>query len=192
MEISWTGIEVGDKDAYSDAYRQLYERFYNYGVKLVKDDGLVEDAIQEVLLLLWVNREGLRLIKNPDGYYYVLFRRALGKRVEALTKTKTIDGTEFDPEFPADVVIIKQETDQALREKLITAINTLSSRQREALFLRFYEGFSYEETAAVLGISVKATYKLMARSLLALRERVSVPLVYIFFLLKENFNEWMG
>lgn len=188
MEISWTGIEVGDKDAYSNAYRKLYERFYNYGVKLVQDSGLVEDVIQEVLLLLWVNREGLRLIKNPDGYYYVLFRRALSKRVESRAKTKTIDGAKFDPEFSADVVIMKQETDEALREKLIAAINTLSPRQREALFLRFYEGFSYEETAAILGISIKATYKLMARSLLTLRDKVSVPLFYIFFLLKGNFN----
>ncbi|MCF3110201.1 RNA polymerase sigma factor [Niabella sp. CC-SYL272] len=187
MEISWTGIEVGDKDAYSNAYRKLYKRFYNYGVKLVEDSGLVEDVIQEVLLLLWANREGLRSIKNPDGYYYVLFRRALSKRMASLAKTKTMDGAEFDPEFPADFVMIKKETDAALREKLLAAIQTLSPRQREALFLRFYEGFSYEETAAILGISVKATYKLMARSLLTLRDKVAVPLVYIFFLLKENF-----
>ncbi|MCD2424867.1 RNA polymerase sigma factor [Niabella pedocola] len=188
MEISWTGIEVGDKDAYSHAYRKLYERFYNYGVKLVEDSALVEDVIQEILMTLWVNREGLRAIKNPDGYYYVLFRRALSKRVAALAKTKTIDGAEFDPEFAADVMMIRQETDQALKEKLAAAIHTLSARQQEALFLRFYEGFSYEETATILGISVKATYKLMARSLLTLRDKVSVPLVYIFFLLKENFH----
>ncbi|WP_300602935.1 RNA polymerase sigma factor [Niabella sp.] len=188
MEISWTGIEVGDKDAYSNAYRKLYERFYNYGIKLIADSGLVEDVIQEILMMLWVNREGLRSIKNPDGYYYVLFRRALSKRVASLAKTRAIDSAAFEPEFAADVVFIKQETDQALKEKLTTAINTLSPRQREALFLRFYEGFSYEETASILGISVKATYKLMARSLLTLRDKVSVPLVYIFFLLKENFN----
>lgn len=187
MEISWTGIAIGDKSAYSDAYRRLYERFYNYGVKLVKDSGLVEDVIQEVLLMLWENREGLRSIKNPDGYYYVLFRRALNKRVESLTKTRSLDNAGFDTEFPADIITIQHETDTALREKLTTAINTLSPRQREALFLRFYEGFSYEETAAVLGISVKATYKLMARSLLTLRDKVSVPLVSLFFLLKENF-----
>ncbi|WP_008583366.1 RNA polymerase sigma factor [Niabella soli] len=187
MEISWTGIAIGDKDAYSNAYRKLYERFYNYGVKLVQDSGLVEDVIQEVLMMLWTNREGLPSIKNPDGYYYVLFRRALSKRAEALAKTRSLDTAGFDPEFPADVFMIRRETDTAVREKLITAINTLSPRQREALFLRFYEGFSYEETAAILGISVKATYKLMARSLLTLRDKVSVPLVYIFFLLKENF-----
>ncbi|ANH83191.1 hypothetical protein A8C56_21375 [Niabella ginsenosidivorans] len=184
MEISWTDIEVGDKEAYSKAYRQLYARFYNYGVKLVRDAELVEDVIQEVLMLLWVNRKELGVIKNPDGYYYVLFRRALSKRMASLAKAKAIGGIESDPEFSVDAVIIKRETDTALREKLTAAINTLSSRQREALFLRFYEGFSYEETASILGISVKATYKLMARSLLTLRDKISVPLVCIFFLLK--------
>jgi DNA-binding CsgD family transcriptional regulator len=40
---------------------------------------------------------------------------------------------------------------------------------------------SYEEIAGIMGISVKASYKLMARSLLQLKNTLSVP-VYLLLL----------
>lgn len=177
---------MDDREAYSSAYLLLYDRFYNYGTHLYNDADLVEDVIQEVLLSVWINRKALGSISNPDGYYFVLFRRALTKKIREISMVTILDNNEFEPEFAIDAIIIRKETDEALQKKLQSAINTLTSRQREAIFLRFYEGFSYEETAAVLGISVKATYKIMARSLLALRDKVALPLAYILFLLRSQ------
>ncbi|MGC4231389.1 MAG: RNA polymerase sigma factor [Niabella sp.] len=178
---------MDDREAYSAAYLVLYNRFYNYGVHLYNNTELVEDVIQEVLLSVWMNRKGLGNISNPEGYYFVLFRRALTKKIREVSMVAALDHDEWEPEFAIDAIMIRKETDAALQKKLQSAINTLTSRQREAIFLRFYEGFSYEETAAVLGISVKATYKIMARSLLALRDKVALPLTYILFLLRSQF-----
>jgi RNA polymerase sigma factor (sigma-70 family) len=62
----------------------------------------------------------------------------------------------------------------SLRQRLELALRGLTGRQREAIYLRFYEGLSYQEVADLLGISVKATYKMMARALLHLKENMSV------------------
>jgi RNA polymerase sigma factor (sigma-70 family) len=63
--------------------------------------------------------------------------------------------------------------------KVQEGLKALTSRQKEAIFLRFYEGLSFEEVATVLHISVKATYKIMARSLESLRNNITLSLANI-------------
>lgn len=175
----------GDRKAFSNAYLELYNRFYNYGSLLTSDVSLIEDSIQEVLLVLWTSRKNLSSISNPDGYYYILFRRALFKRLKSAANLVAIEQGEWEPEFAADAVFIKKEADQALQQKMKAAVDSLTSRQREAIYLRFYEGLSYEEVAATLDISVKGTYKIIARALQSLKDKISVPLIYLFLLLRE-------
>jgi len=89
-----------------------------------------------------------------------------------------------EPEFGIEHLIIGREEQVTLRQQLHQSIQELTGRQREAIFLRFYEGLSYEEVAGVLGISVKATYKIMARALLRLKTRLSLPILTILLLLR--------
>jgi RNA polymerase sigma factor (sigma-70 family) len=185
LEIIWENIAAGDRNAYSEAYLVLYDRFYNYGSLLTDDMTLVEDSIQEVLLYLWTDREKLRSISNPDGYFYSLFRRGLVKKVKSSVLRVALEKGEWEPEFSVDAIIIKKEASRELQQKMKAAIDSLTSRQREAIYLRFYEGLSYEEVAATLDISVKATYKIVARALLNLKEKVSLPLASILLFLRD-------
>jgi RNA polymerase sigma factor (sigma-70 family) len=184
LEINWENIGNGDRNAYSEAYIVLYERFYNYGSLLTDDITLVEDSIQEVLLYLWSNREKLPSVSNPEGYFYSFFRRALVKKIKGSVLQVVPEKGEWEPEFSADAIIIKKEASRELQQKMKAAIDSLTPRQREAIYLRFYEGLSYEEVAATLNISVKATYKIVARALLNLKDKVSLPLVSILLFLR--------
>jgi RNA polymerase sigma factor (sigma-70 family) len=44
-------------------------------------------------------------------------------------------------------------------------INTLPPRQKEIIFLRFYEGLSYDEIADIMSISINSAYKLLYKAL---------------------------
>lgn len=83
---------------------------------------------------------------------------------------------DAEPEFAVDSIIIQSELNAELQAKLEECLKALTPRQREAIFLRYYQNLSYEEVAAILNISVKASYKIIARSLAAMRTSV------IFFL----------
>ncbi|MEO8820117.1 MAG: RNA polymerase sigma factor [Ginsengibacter sp.] len=63
-----------------------------------------------------------------------------------------------------------------MKEKLSSALSALTPRQREVLFLRYNEGFSYQEVAEMMGLTTKATYKLMARAIEAIKEQIPVAL----------------
>jgi RNA polymerase sigma factor (sigma-70 family) len=185
LNTPWTNISDGDKVAYAEVYKIYYRKFFNYGRKFTADIPLLEDVLQEVLISVWTNRQSLRAISSPPTYYYTAFRNALFKKLKEVHLS--IDETvEQEYEFSADTILIRQEADNELKEKLQAALDTLTSRQREAIFLRFYEGLSYEEVSGILGISTKATYKIMARALLHLKENLHLSYAVAILLLKPS------
>lgn len=184
----WTLVSSSDQDAYARLYVYYYKRLYNYGRKFTDDLIALEDALQEALLAIWTGRERLPQVDKPHSYLLSTFRYILFKRLRRDHKVIRLSSVEAaetrEPEFGIDQLLIRRDIESALRHRLQQALQTLTSRQREAIFLRFYEGLSYEEVAAIMGISVKATYKLMSRSLLQLKETLSLPVLTILLLLR--------
>lgn len=172
---------MGDKVAYSRAYIFFYKRLYNYGRKMTDDIPLIEDAIQEVLMDIWKNREKLPAVHAVTAYYYSSFRYIVLRKLKRQRRSLRLQSTE-EFEFPVDHFIVSRETDADFKEQLHAALEKLTPRQREAIFLRFYENFSYEEVSVVLEISVKATYKIMARALRQLKEGLTLPVFALVFL----------
>ena len=163
----WHEIEQGDIAAYSATYTFYYKKMYNYGRKFTDDTALIEDAIQTIFIMLWKNRENLGSIHSPRSYLFYSFRNYILKEKKKLQKAFP---APEELEFSIDNFIVDQESNAALSHRLKIALSGLTSRQKEAIYLRFYEALSYDETAEVMNNSVKATYRLIARSLLKLRE----------------------
>ena len=168
----WLRIAEGDQHAYAEMYRLYYKRFYNYGKKFTDNDALLKDCIQEVLLIVWDKRHILPTIEYAGTYFYTSFRHSLLQKLKQQRKLLSEDMQRIVLEFGADQLIISREIEADQKEQVQKALQTLTPRQREAIFLRFYEGLTYEEVAMVLQITTKATYKIMARALSQLKEKM--------------------
>jgi RNA polymerase sigma factor (sigma-70 family) len=164
---------IGDPVVYAQWYKVYFKKCYNYGRKFTADIGLIEDSIQEVFLDIWKKKEKLPKIESINGYLFASFRYILLKKIKQASHTTATGSFLEEPDFHIEQKIMAEEENKELQQKLQAAINNLTPRQKEAIFLRFYEGLSYEEVAVILNITVKATYKIMARSLLNLKEQYS-------------------
>lgn len=180
---NWIIITEGDQEAYKAFYRIYAIKFYNYGKKFTKNTPLIEDTIQEVFLEIWSKRQKVLKVNSINAYFFSTFRYTLFKNIKEDIKIVGTSEFETETQFAIDSIIINKEIDAELKAKLEKALATLTSHQREAILLRFYENLSYEEVAAILNISVKATYKIMARSLSALRDKM-LSLVVLLILLR--------
>lgn len=181
----WAQIRDGDQAAYAELYVFYYKKLYNYGRKFTGDIALLEDALQEALLAIWTGRARLEKVHTPHTYLFNSFRYILFRKIGHARRFRPhTEANAGEPEFGVEQIIIRQDMETAVKQRLTTAIQGLTGRQREAIFLRFYEGLSYEEVAEVLGISVKATYKIMSRALLQLKDNVSLPLLTVLLLLR--------
>lgn len=170
-------IIEGNIEAYSGLYKEYYKKFYNYGKKFTDNKELIEDSIQEVFLDLWNRKEKLSHVESPNYYLYSSFRYTLLKKIKQRDKIVLGEAENDEHAFSAESIIIDKELNEEMRGKLNEAIKSLTGRQVEAVFLRFYEGLSYPEVAAMLNISVKATYKIVARSISALKEKILFLLI---------------
>ena len=176
-------IKEGDLSSYAKIYTHYFSRLYNYGRKFTEDVSIIEDSIQDIFLVFWKNKNCLPAVESINSYLISSFRYTLFRQ---LKQTKKITGEDeySGPDFSAEYFIIRREMDEELRTRFMHAIQALTPRQREVIFLRFYEGLSYNEIAGIMNITVKATYKIMARSLEALKETLPVQLAIIFAILK--------
>ncbi len=182
----WANIEIGNKEAYSEAYIFYYKKLYNYGKKITNDTALIGDVIDEVFIMIWTNRENLHTIISPQAYIFSSFRNNITKKIRSSKRIQFSEAEqETEVQFSIDSIIIQKETETALKASIDNALQQLTDRQREAIFLRFYEGLSYVEIAGIMNISVKATYKIMARALSELKDILSVPVLLLLTMLKE-------
>ncbi|MNY66103.1 RNA polymerase sigma factor [compost metagenome] len=74
-----------------------------------------------------------------------------------------------------------------LRKKIGQALQKLTDRQREVIYLRYYEEFSYPEIAEIMGLTLKGTYKLMGRAIETLRSQESIGNIILFLITQKHF-----
>lgn len=170
----WEACREGDKNAYAHIYKLYYPRLFNYGCKFTDDTALVEDSIQEIFARFWANREKLAAVRELKSYLFVSFRHYLLKLLSQYRKIREDVNIGEDYAFALEISAEQQRMDAEEQQQqlhvLTSAMRRLTPRQKEAVFFRFYENMSYEDIAAILNISVKATYKLVARAIIMLRD----------------------
>ena len=182
----WAGVGNGDQEAYRQLFVFYYKRLYNYGRKFTAETAVLDDALQETLVSVWTGRDRLPRVEKPHSYLLQTFRFILFRKLKRDRKTRRLGASEArELDFGREELLIRRDMDADLRRRLEKALQSLTGRQREAIFLRFYEGLSYDEVATIMGISVKATYKLVSRALLDMKETISLPILAMLFLARD-------
>lgn len=168
----WKSFQLGDGKALSDLYSIYFNTLYNYGFKFSRDAGFVEDCIQELFIKLIRNKKNLSLPASVKTYLFKALRSVMFDKWEQTKKhisQELNESSGFDLALQQEPSIINSEEIEQQQRRLEAALQQLTPRQREAIFLKYQEGFSYPEIAEMLSLTQKATYKLIARAVQALR-----------------------
>ncbi|MOA12599.1 RNA polymerase sigma factor SigX [compost metagenome] len=191
----WLTFKEGDVKAYEQIYTIYYRQLYNYAHKYTSDKELVNDLIHDLFVKIWNNRQTL---SNPPSVKNYLFKSFRGHLFNHIRNTRDhASGTAEELEMlnpftlevkaspEADVIAVEKKNQ--VHRLISNAINQLTDRQREAIYLKYYEGFSYPEIAEIMGLSVKATYKLIARAIAVLREHAGNQPIVLFLTMFRRF-----
>ncbi|HYH56777.1 MAG TPA: sigma-70 family RNA polymerase sigma factor [Anseongella sp.] len=165
-----TPFEAGNSRACAELYSVWYGKLFNYGRKFSADEGIIEDVIQDIFLTIW--QQGSLHVRSLGSYLFTAFRNNLFRRIgSGRQNTPELIPEEYDfhIELAADQQMIRDERQKENARKIAKAMDGLTARQREFIFLKFYQQLSYEEVASVMNISVKAVYKLASRTIHVLR-----------------------
>jgi len=159
---TWNAFRKGDWHAYTVLYDTYYKRLNNYGHKFTRDVALIEDAIQDLYVKLWTNRETLGDTPSVKNYLYKALRHALFRKLKAQRKFTLAPTEDYDYAFELswDDQLIVDEDERELRRVVKSVTEKLPARQQEIVYMRFYEGLSYEEIAEIMSININSVYKL--------------------------------
>ncbi len=97
----------------------------------------------------------------------------------------------FGEDFSINEIVYKDETDKERKEKLVKAMNQLSPRQKETLFLRYYHGLSNDEIAEVMEINHQSVKNNLSRAVQKLRDILNTGPSSMVLLLLNTLPKWM-
>lgn len=188
--IVWLNFKNGDEQAFSFIFKTYYSLLFQYGIKLNSDSDLVKDTIQELFINLWETRARLGNAVSIKFYLLKSFRRKLvrviQKQNKVITANQLSDNYEFEVVFSMEDSLILEEADREQMQQLMTALNSLLPRQKEAIYLRLYNNFSYEEISELMGVNVQTVRNYVHQAIGLLRKKMLVGLsVFLLKLLAE-------
>jgi RNA polymerase sigma factor (sigma-70 family) len=179
----WLNFKKGNDLAFSILYNKYVHRLYNYGMHSCRDKDLVLDCLQELFTLLWDRREKLSEVTCVNYYLFKSFRRLLMNRLSVgrkfLISLNDRDSYAFHFAPSQEDTLIEEEWEIERNKKVRNSLHSLTKRQREAVFLKFFNQLSYHEVAAIMDLHVDSVYNLISKSIDVLRKNLKDKAIFM-------------
>jgi RNA polymerase sigma-70 factor (ECF subfamily) len=168
-----TAAQGGDGEAFGQLYDRYADTVFRFIYFRVNDRALAEDFTSETFLRALRRISTISYQGRDIGAWFVTIARNIildhiksaRNRLE-ITTADTVEGDQREPSPEAAVL------DLLTSERLMAAVSRLGDEQRECVMLRFIQGFSVSETAAVMGKNDGAIKALQHRAVRKLAELV--------------------
>jgi RNA polymerase sigma factor (sigma-70 family) len=171
-------VARGDESALAELYDRVGRIAYGLALRVLRDDRLAEDAVQEGFLAVWRTAAAFRAerAKASTWVLTLVHRRA----VDLVRREERRRAEPLDEEAVAGAGDAAEPTEEAAwlrfeRERVQAALKQLPDTQREAIELAYYGGFSQSELAERLGIPLGTIKSRMFAGLARLRELLDEP-----------------
>jgi RNA polymerase sigma factor (sigma-70 family) len=162
-----------DQTTFSDIYKMHLNTLYNYGKGLGFSHDDCIDAIQDIFYRLY-NSNDLDTVDNVRHYLL----KCLRNRLLIIRRDYKADKTLYLEEHPFDIrvslidSILAKEKQIMLVRKVEALLNTLTDRQREAVYLRYMHEMEYEEIALLMNITAASAKQLVHRGIQFMRKKL--------------------
>ena len=163
-------VGLGDRNAFAELVQRHSTRFYRVAYRVLKNKDDAEDMVQTAFLKFWQQPQSwdpLKQTKFTTWFYRVVTNLCLDqlkkKKPDLMPEDRDIEDSQPRAEECLDLYRKKKLLGGFLAE--------LPERQRAALNLCFYEGFSNQEAAAMMGVKLKAFQSLLMRAKETLRNK---------------------
>src|SRR5881392_1735608 len=164
-------IGRADDQALAELYRRFGRLAYGLSFRILRDDALAQDAVQEAFLGAWraAGRFSAERAKPSTWLLTLVHRRAVDLvRREERRRTEPLEAeTE-----PGDVEATDEAELAAQRQTIREALRQLPAEQREAIELAYYGGYTQSELAERLGEPLGTIKSRMFTGLARLREHL--------------------
>ena len=174
QELAWLErIIKNDEQALALLMHRYYSGLYNYASRFTADDALIKDCIQEVFISLWQRRQTAGTILSPKFY---LLRAIKNKVLKSIHRLRTIGSLQipadydFFHELSVEKMMIAKQISEENARRLKAILDLLSKREKEVIYLKYYQYLDNGQVAELMAISRQSVYNLLHESIRKLKD----------------------
>lgn len=163
-------LQQGDLHALELIYQEFHAELFFYALKLTGQRSMAEDAVQDTFVNVWRYRKKLGPVKSLRFY---LFRSLRHRSIKLLKSQHRFTWLGGSPHLAITIepeeLRLNDESEE-VKARVKKALLLLSSRQREIVFLKFYENLTYNEIADLLDINYQSVVNHVHQAIQKLRK----------------------
>ncbi|QNF31473.1 sigma-70 family RNA polymerase sigma factor [Adhaeribacter swui] len=179
----WNDFKKGEELAFSYIYHKFYNDLYYYGMKITNADEIVQDAIQELFASLWKNKAQLGYVQAIKFYLLKSLRRGIIRHLERDKKyylrANIFGSNQPDIAFSEEEITILEETSLEKRQHISNLLNALSKRQKEVIYLKYYENLEFDEIAELMALNYQSVINHIHKAFKKLRQDKEFARIYL-------------
>lgn len=148
----------------------LKDRFYRFALRCLGDAQEAQDVVQEAMIKIWDEGEEMRQVSNLEAWCLRLVRNLTIDKMRGgyrRRRTPLADAAGDAATTPTPTQYTQSRDTFRQIERLM---QELPVAQREVMQLRDIEGLSYQEIAAVLGLTMAQVKTNLHRARVRIRE----------------------
>jgi RNA polymerase sigma-70 factor (ECF subfamily) len=188
-EVLVARAQQRDFSAFEALVERYQDKVYRLAFRFVRNETEAKEIVQETLLSVWRKLDGFKGESQFSSWLYRVTSNAALMRLRTQRRHPEVSTEELEPGFldtraigTADLGSVGENwarrpdeelLSEELRRQLQTAIDGLPEIYRTVFLVRDVDGFSTEETAEALGISVPTVKTRLHRARIALREAIA-------------------
>ncbi len=172
-EVLWKRTLVGNVPAFERLMDSHFRLLFEYGLKFSSDEEFVKDKIQDLFLYIWEKRQNLKSDIPVKPYLMASLRRMMHRSQNTtLVYNPSLENhpTLFDVKFSVEKEYIRREMTRLMSQRLKTTLEKLPPRQKEVIYLKFFQELTRDQIATVMNISPQTVSNLLQIAMKQLRQ----------------------
>ncbi len=144
-----------ETEAFKNELIPVKDKLFRLAKTLLQNHEDAEDALQEVYMKFWNNKEIIEDLKNPEAYAMKVMKNFCLDKIKSSKNKHMVEIKE--PEIGREnFTPFSMVSFDNLKDLMLKLFSTLPEQQRMIIHMRDIEHYSYEEIEEVTGITVNA------------------------------------
>ena len=176
-----TLLRKGDVIAFDNIYEMYSKRLYGFVLRYVKQKEDAEGIVQEVFIKIWETRNKIDIYSSFDSFIFTItYNTTINLLRKRVSEHKYHDRLKSVHQITGADQIIDEIYIKEINAQLQLLLDKLTPRQKEIFQLSREEGFTHEEIAKKLNISVNTVKNHMVTTLAFIKSHIDKGLIANF------------
>lgn len=176
----WMNFINGNDDCFEIIYKEYADVLFRYGIQFTSNGDIVKDAIHDVFVKLYNDRQHLKAEANIKFYLFTCLKNRLYnllKRDLFFDKIDLEEAEFLDPD--AEELVTNALSQKEMQRTVRFVLDLLTDRQREIIYYRYIEELSIEEIAVLTEMNYQSVQNSIQRSLKKIRDSLLLIIIFL-------------